>query len=157
MDYAGLGTSLLAVVAGDIDGYRTVVTNDVNGLLVPPGDAVSLSAALVRVTRDREYAARLVAAATERAEEMSMSKLAQRYVQIYRDVLQAEAEERIVVRPSAAVRYFEERLLRRPRLARFSQNVVDTVSDTVADTVAVLRDKSQQLRERVSGDKNDDE
>jgi phosphatidylinositol alpha-mannosyltransferase len=145
------------VVAGDIDGYRTVVTNDVNGLLVPPGDAVSLSAALVRVTRDREYAARLVAAATERAEEMSMSKLAQRYVQIYRDVLQAEAEERIVVRPSAAVRYFEERLLRRPRLARFSQNVVDTVSDTVADTVAVLRDKSQQLRERVSGDKNDDE
>ncbi|MGA1352542.1 MAG: hypothetical protein ACO31V_05780, partial [Ilumatobacteraceae bacterium] len=61
------------------------------------------------------------------------------------------------VRPSAAVRYFEERLLRRPRLAKLSQSVVDTVSETVADTVAVLRDKSQQLRERVSGDKNDDE
>ena len=145
------------VVAGDIDGYRTVVTNDVNGLLVPPNDAASLSAALLRVASDSSCAARLVAAGTARAEDLSMAKLARRYVQIYRDVLQAEADERIVVRPSAAVRYFEEQLLRRPRLARLSQSVVDTVSETVADTVAVLRDNSQQLRERVSGDKNDDE
>ena len=145
------------VVAGDIDGYRTVVTNDVNGVLVPPGDSVSLAAALQRVAVDGVYASRLVTRGTARAHELSMTSLARRYEQIYREVLQAEADERIVVRPSAAVRYFEERLLRRPRLAKFSQSVVDAVSETVTDTVTALRDKSQQLRERVSGDKNNDE
>ena len=133
------------------------VTNDVNGVLVPPGDSVSLAAALQRVAIDAVYASRLVARGTARAHELSMTSLARRYEQIYREVLQAEADERIVVRPSAAVRYFEERLLRRPRLAKFSQSVVDAVSETVTDTVTALRDKSQQLRERVSGDKNNDE
>jgi hypothetical protein len=88
---------------------------------------------------------------------MSMRKLAERYLEIYRDVLTAEAEERIVVQPSAMVRYFEDRLLRRPRLAKFSQSVVDTVTETVNDTVAALRDKSQQLRERVGRDRGEEE
>jgi hypothetical protein len=96
---------------------------------------------------------------------MSMHKLAQRYLEIYRDVLDAEAEERIVVKPSAFVRYFEDRLLRRPRLKQFSQTVVNTVVDTVvntvrdtvvntvSDTVAVLRDRvTRSDDERASGD-----
>jgi hypothetical protein len=82
-----------------------------------------------------------------------MQQLAQRYLQIYREVLVAEAEERIVVQPSAFVRRFEDRLLRRPRFAAFSQSVVDSVTETVNDTMASLRDKSQQLRERVTGER----
>lgn len=145
------------VVASDIDGYRNVVTDGHNGLLVPAGDAAALSDALRRVTSDSTLAARLVAAGDERAEEMSMRRLASRYVEIYNDVLAAEAESRIIVEPNALVRYFEDRLLRRPRLGKFSQAVVDTVSETVNDTVTVLRDKSQQLRERVIGDRTRDE
>ena len=72
-------------------------------------------------------------------------------------MLIAEAEERIVVQPSAFVRYFEDRLLRRPRFARLSQNMVSTMSESVTDTVATLRNKSQMWRERVTGDSSDDD
>jgi phosphatidylinositol alpha-mannosyltransferase len=153
------------VVASDIDGYRNVVTDSHNGLLVPPGDAAALAAALRSVAGDAALAARLVDRGDARAAEMSMHKLAQRYLEIYRDVLDAEAEERIVVKPSAFVRYFEDRLLRRPRLKQFSQTVVntvvntvvdtvvDTVVNTVSDTVAVLRDRvTRSDDERASGD-----
>ena len=142
------------VVASDIDGYRNVVIDDVNGVLVPAGDSAALAHALREVTTDHALAARLVSGGDERAEQMSMSKLAARYLEIYREVLTAEAEERIVVQPSAFVRYFEDRLLRRPRLAKLSQTVVDTVTETVNDTVAVLRDRSQQLRERVGRERD---
>ena len=86
-----------------------------------------------------------------------MRGLAERYLEIYRDVLAAEADERIVVQPSAFARYFEDRLLRRPRLAEISQAVVESVTGTVNDTVAALRDRSQQLRDRVAGDRTTDD
>jgi phosphatidylinositol alpha-mannosyltransferase len=136
------------VVASDIDGYRNVVTDSVNGVLVPPGDAAALAAALRSVAGDGGLATRLVDGGDLRAAEMSMHKLARRYEEIYREVLAAEAEERIVVQPSTFVRYFEDRLLRRPRLARISQAVIDTVSDTVSETVSVLRERSQQFVDR---------
>lgn len=145
------------VVASDIDGYRNVVTDGVNGLLVPAGDAAALSDALRRVATDHALGTRLVAGGDSRAEEMSMHRLATRYVEIYREVLAAEAESRIVVEPTAFVRYFDDRLLRRPRLGKLSQAVVDSVTGTVNETVTVLRDKSQQIRERVVGDRSRDE
>lgn len=141
-----------AVVASNIPGYDTVVTADANGVLVAPGDPVVLAQALREVGEDADLRTRLAAAGSERAEELSMRKLAERYLQIYRDVLLAEAESRIVVQPSAVLRYFEDRLLRRPRLQKISQVVRDTVSDTVSDTMASLRDKSAQFRERVVGE-----
>lgn len=145
------------VVASDIDGYRNVVQDNVNGVLVPPGDPAALSHALREVATSKALAERLATAGDERAEQLSMRRLAQRYVEIYREVLVAEAEERIVVQPNALVRYFEGRLLRRPRLAKLSQTVVDSVTETVNDTVAALRDRSQQLRERVGRDRGDEQ
>jgi len=145
------------VVASDIDGYRSVVQDSVNGVLVPPGDPAALAHALREVATSKALADRLATAGDERAEQLSMRRLAQRYLEIYREVLVAEAEERIVVQPNALVRYFEGRLLRRPRLAKLSQTVVDTVTDTVTDTVAALRDRSHQLRERVGRDRADEQ
>jgi hypothetical protein len=69
-------------------------------------------------------------------------------------VLTAEAEARIVVQPSAAVRYFEDRLLRRPRLAKLSQVVRESVTETMSDTMASLRDRTASLRERVAGERS---
>jgi phosphatidylinositol alpha-mannosyltransferase len=76
------------VVASDIDGYRDVVGDD--GVLVPPGDAHALAAALESVLTAGENGsdgdprpARL-AAASARAAQWSMNRLAERYESLYR-------------------------------------------------------------------------
>jgi glycosyltransferase involved in cell wall biosynthesis len=56
------------VVATDAGGIPDLVTHDVEGLLVPPGDTERLVEALVRVLEDGELAARLGAAAARRYE-----------------------------------------------------------------------------------------
>jgi phosphatidylinositol alpha-mannosyltransferase len=55
------------VVASDIPGYREVVRNGIDGLLVPPGDASSLANALDRVAADPALADRLRTAGGQRA------------------------------------------------------------------------------------------
>jgi phosphatidylinositol alpha-mannosyltransferase len=71
------------VVATDIPGYAAVMTPEV-GIVVPPGDASSLGAALVSLLRDEPMRRRMGAAARERAlEKYAWSKLAGRLVQIY--------------------------------------------------------------------------
>lgn len=71
------------IVASDLPGYRNVARPDEHGLLVPPGDARALAAALRRVLADGELAARLVAGGERRAAEFSMDALAERYVSLY--------------------------------------------------------------------------
>lgn len=71
------------VVASALDGYRNVATDDVDALLVPPGDVDALAAALTRVIGDPELGERLVHAGQRRAGEFAMSSLAARYVDIY--------------------------------------------------------------------------
>ncbi len=55
-----------AVVATDGGGIPDLVTNEVEGLLVPPADTTALAAALERVLADRELAERMGAAARVR-------------------------------------------------------------------------------------------
>ena len=71
------------VVASALDGYRNVATDGVDALLVPPGDADALGAALSRVLIDHKLALTLAAAGERRAEDFAMSALAARYVAIY--------------------------------------------------------------------------
>jgi glycosyltransferase involved in cell wall biosynthesis len=52
----------IPVVATDAPGIRTVVSNDVNGLLVPIDDPAALAQAIERVTSDRALQIRLVEA-----------------------------------------------------------------------------------------------
>lgn len=68
----GLGRVILesfargrGVVATDAGGIPDMVTNDVQGLLVPPGDTAALAAALRRVLLDKGLAERLGMAARE--------------------------------------------------------------------------------------------
>jgi phosphatidylinositol alpha-mannosyltransferase len=72
------------VVASALDGYRNVATNEVDALLVPPGEPEALAAAITRAVTDDDTAARLRAAGDTRAERFSMRALADAYVQIYR-------------------------------------------------------------------------
>jgi phosphatidylinositol alpha-mannosyltransferase len=71
------------IVATSIPGYARVARHDREALLVPPGDASALAGALRRVLTESDLSARLSAAGADRADELSMDRLAQRYLEIY--------------------------------------------------------------------------
>ena len=75
------------VVASDLPGYRNVAEPGRHALLVAPGDARALAAALGRVLDDAVLAAELVAEGEARAAELSMERLAERYVELYERVV----------------------------------------------------------------------
>lgn len=78
-----------AIVASALDGYRNVATDEVDSLLVPPGDPAALGGALRRALDDGALRTRLVAAGNARAEDFSMARLAREYVAIYRQAIAA--------------------------------------------------------------------
>ena len=72
-----------AIVASGLDGYRNVATNDVDAILVEPGDVDALAGALRRVLSDPGLAERLQRAGSRRSEDFSMTALAQHYADHY--------------------------------------------------------------------------
>jgi phosphatidylinositol alpha-mannosyltransferase len=72
-----------ALVASDIDGYRTVSRDDREALLVPPGDTDALRHALRALLDDPARRSRLVAEGARRADEFSMAHLAERFLPLY--------------------------------------------------------------------------
>lgn len=78
-----------ALVASDLDGHRNVATDGVDALLTPVGDPHALAKALTRVLDDDALRAELVAGGRRRADELSMTRLAERYVEIYSSVASA--------------------------------------------------------------------
>jgi phosphatidyl-myo-inositol alpha-mannosyltransferase len=73
----------LPVVATDIPGYREVITDGVDGLLIPPRDPESLAAGLVRVLTDGDLARRLGEAGRERARSYDWSLVVDRLERLY--------------------------------------------------------------------------
>jgi len=68
----------LPVVATDIAGYREVVRDGREGILVAPKDPAALAGAVRRVLDEPEFAARLARAGRARAEEFSWEAVAAR-------------------------------------------------------------------------------
>jgi glycosyltransferase involved in cell wall biosynthesis len=74
-----------AVIASDTSGIPEAVTNEVEGLLVPPADEEALSRALERVLTDGALCAALGRAAAERGRrEFSVGAMTDRYEALYR-------------------------------------------------------------------------
>jgi phosphatidylinositol alpha-mannosyltransferase len=71
------------IVASDLPGYRNVANPDVHAVLVPPGEPRALATALTRVLEDGALRRRLVDAGDARANEFSMDRLAERYLELY--------------------------------------------------------------------------
>ncbi|HEU0024179.1 MAG TPA: lysylphosphatidylglycerol synthase domain-containing protein [Thermoleophilaceae bacterium] len=71
------------VVASDIAGYRDVVRDGLDGLLVPAGDAVELGEALRGLAADPARRDRMGVAARERAERFSWSRVAAEVSEVY--------------------------------------------------------------------------
>ncbi|MBA3362818.1 MAG: glycosyltransferase family 4 protein, partial [Actinobacteria bacterium] len=73
----------LPVVATDIPGYREVVSDGVEGLLVPPRDPEALAAGLVRVLREPKLAARLGEAGRTHARTFDWPIVVDRLEELY--------------------------------------------------------------------------
>lgn len=77
------------IVASELPGYANVARAGVDASLVHPGDPRALADALGRVLEDRALASSLVASGRERAEAFSMDRLAERYVELYRSLVES--------------------------------------------------------------------
>jgi phosphatidylinositol alpha-mannosyltransferase len=82
------------VVASDIPGYREVVDDGVEGILVPPRDPEALAAALVRVLRDPGLAERLGRAGRSRARTYDWSIVVDRLEALYGRAIEGAGYDR---------------------------------------------------------------
>ena len=74
------------IVASDLPGYSNVARLGRDALLVTPGDSAGLAEGLRRVLTDASLAAQLVASGGQRAQELSMERLAERHLELYRSI-----------------------------------------------------------------------
>ncbi len=75
------------VVASDIAGYRDVVRNGKDGVLVPVGDAVALGETLLELASDPKRRAEMGAAALESAERFAWPNVAKEIESVYEEAL----------------------------------------------------------------------
>ncbi|HEY8165666.1 MAG TPA: glycosyltransferase [Gemmatimonadaceae bacterium] len=100
----GLGVVLIEamqygklVIATDTGGIPDIVEDGATGILVRPGDAVALSAAIRAAMNDPERAARLAAAGRDFAtSEFSWDSIVDRLREVYEDVVRSRALQSIV-------------------------------------------------------------
>lgn len=79
------------IVASRLPGYANVAREGRDALLVEPGDARALAAAIERLVDEPDLAAELVASGRQRAAEFSMDRLAARYLEIFDELVPATA------------------------------------------------------------------
>jgi phosphatidylinositol alpha-mannosyltransferase len=75
------------VVASNIAGYRDVVRDGVDGILVPPGDAQALAEALRELYCEPEYRAELAVAAAQGVQRFAWPRVAEQVVAAYEDAI----------------------------------------------------------------------
>jgi phosphatidylinositol alpha-mannosyltransferase len=84
----------LPVVAADIPGYREVVSDGVEGLLVPPRDPEALAAGLVRLLTEPELASRLGEAGHEHARIFDWPLVVERLEALYLRAIESAGYDR---------------------------------------------------------------
>lgn len=102
------------VVASDIAGYRDVVRDGLDGLLVPRGDATALAEALHELWHAPERRVAMGRAAAERAERFAWPHVAREVLDAYEDAIATPAPQGVVER--AAVRIGAKPADLRPRV-----------------------------------------
>lgn len=75
------------VIAGDAGGPTEIITDGVNGLLTPYGDAIELAAAILRYLDEPEFAQNVGIAARQRALQFSTQRYAQNFIDAIRSAM----------------------------------------------------------------------
>jgi phosphatidylinositol alpha-mannosyltransferase len=75
------------VVASNIDGYASILTQGAEGLLVPPKDAGSLAQALTSLLSDETRRKEMGARGRLKAQEYDWENVARRVIDLYREVI----------------------------------------------------------------------
>lgn len=83
-----------AVVASDIPGFRSVIHNQRDGLLVPPKNHEQLAWAVCHLLGDEAERARLQAAARTRAEDFSWAHVGEQVASYYEELLAVHSPRR---------------------------------------------------------------
>jgi len=74
------------IVASNIPGYREVMRHEVEGLFVPPKDALALAGALIRLLRDEPLRRRLGEAGRARVARYSWDRVGQETLDLYYEI-----------------------------------------------------------------------
>ncbi|MBA3887317.1 MAG: glycosyltransferase family 4 protein [Acidobacteria bacterium] len=77
-----------AIIASDLPAIREVLRHEVHALLVPPGDAEALGAAIERLLGDRVLAGRLAAAAQQTVVDYGWDRRAERLEALFTQVVE---------------------------------------------------------------------
>jgi len=75
------------VVASNIDGYASVISHGVDGLLVPPKDDYALAKALFSLLADEKLRQQMGARGKQKAQDYSWESIATRLLDYYRRIL----------------------------------------------------------------------
>ncbi|NMF64815.1 glycosyl transferase family 1 [Brasilonema octagenarum UFV-E1] len=75
------------IIAGNAGGPTEIITNGLNGLLTPYGDANALADAILRYLNDQEFARTAAQAARQRALDFSTQRYAQNFIHALRSAV----------------------------------------------------------------------
>ncbi|MGQ9678477.1 MAG: glycosyltransferase family 4 protein [bacterium] len=75
------------VVASDISGYKEIITNGINGILVPPNNPRVLAQEIITILDSRQYRYELAHQARLRALDFDWRKITQALEQVYKEVV----------------------------------------------------------------------
>jgi len=78
------------VVASNIEGYASVITHEIDGLLVRPRDTLDLANGLTRLVLDADLRASLAAAGRRRVEEYSWPHVVHQVISYYERLLDSQ-------------------------------------------------------------------
>lgn len=89
----GLGSTLLdamdhgvPIIATAVDGIPDIVIHEQSGLLVPPGDAMTLASTIAELVDDPARSERLVSGARQRLSGFTPSAMGDAYMRLYHDL-----------------------------------------------------------------------
>jgi phosphatidylinositol alpha-mannosyltransferase len=91
------------VIASDIAGYRDVVRDGVDGILVPPGNAQAIAEALYDLYREPTRRAEMARAAVGSAAQYAWPRVAAEVLQAYQDAIETPAPTGVIRRASVRV------------------------------------------------------
>jgi phosphatidyl-myo-inositol alpha-mannosyltransferase len=91
------------VIASDIAGYRDVVRDGVDGVLVPPGDAQAMAEALRDLYEEPERRAQMARAAASDVERFAWPRVAAEVIGAYEDAIATPAPSGALTRAAVTV------------------------------------------------------